>query len=372
MRKTIVLLDVDGVLIRARGYRASVQATLNYLFQRLNQPHLTPPNEEDMQTFEAENIIFEWDSVALCTAALLNQVPHLLQNRLQETIQAIAAANIRLQQPDYQKLARSVPKPPSPDIKPSRAALGTFFPEHPVFVELLGNAHHPDALMTQIFQQFVLGHEQYARTYHRAPLLETDSLLEALDIPLLTPESAERLAAADHVQHVIYTARPGLPPSFVQDWVGYSPEAEIAQKLLQLHNIPVIGYGRVQWLAQQTGVHPASYVKPSPVQALAAIYSAVLYGSENWEENALRLAISDGHLPEVIMAQPLHVIVCEDSTGGIRGVRQAVEHLQKYHDVTFKAVGVADGAVKRDALQSVADYVAENVNEGLGWALGWS
>lgn len=371
MRKTIVLLDVDGVLIRAQGYRASVKATMNYLFQRLNQPHLIPPGEADMQTFEAESIIFEWDSVALSMAAILSQVPHLLGDTLVESIDKIAVANIKLEQPDYQAVARRVPKPSSPDIKPSRAALGTLFPEHPVFVEILGDAHSPNALITQIFQHFVLGHEQYARTYNRAPVLETGSLLGTLDIPILTPENAERLERTEHLQPVIYTARPGLPPTFVNDWLGYSPEAEIAQKLLKLHRLPVIGYGRVQWLAQQTGAHPASYVKPSPVQALAAIYSAILYGSEMWEERGLRSAAVDGQIPEEVTAHPLHIIVCEDSTGGIRGVRQAVECLQKYHDVTFTAVGVADGAVKREALKSAADYVAEDVNEGLAWALGW-
>lgn len=371
MRKTVVLLDVDGVLIHARGYRGSVKATMQYVFEQMNQPHLIPPEEQDMQAFEAESIIFEWDSLALSTADYLMQVPHLLRDTLQETLQNIAAAKVTLQQVDYPALARRVPKPPSPDIKPSRAALGTLFPELPVMKEILGNAHSSNATLTRIFQHYVLGHEQFARTYQQKPQFETESLLETLDIPLLTEESRTRLEQTDGVQHVIYTARPGLPPTFISNWLGYSPEAEIAQKLLQLYQIPVIGYGRVQWLAQQMNTHPASYVKPSPVQALVAIYSAVLYGSENWEEKALRLAATDGHLPPEITAHPLHVIVCEDSTGGIRGVRQAVEHLQKSHDVTFTAVGVADGELKRAALKTVADYVADNVNEGLAWALAW-
>src|SRR5690606_30296699 len=120
----------------------------------------------------------EWDSIALSTASLLNQVPHLLGSTLEESFHNIAHANIKLQQPDYRAIARSAPKPASSDIKPSRAALGTMFPENPVFVEILANAHTPTSAITQIFQHFVLGHEQFSRTYNLKPQFETDSLLE--------------------------------------------------------------------------------------------------------------------------------------------------------------------------------------------------
>ncbi|HLA45911.1 MAG TPA: hypothetical protein VJZ27_20855, partial [Aggregatilineales bacterium] len=284
------------------------------------------------------------------------------------TIQNIAGNGAHLPQPDFAALARRCP-PISSEIKPGRAALGTIFPETPLFTELLANTHDLNAPMTKIFQHFVLGHEQFARTYQCEPQFETESLLEKLDVPMLTVESIEKMRETKNVQPVIYTARPSLPPGFVSDWHGYSPEAEIAQRLLGLFDAPLVGYGRMEWIAQQKHVPVGDYVKPSPMQALAAIYSALLYDAPGWEESAFELLISDSPPP----GDAFRVIVCEDSTGGIRGVREAVEILRERHglDITFSAVGIAKAPENIAALEKVADYVAADVNTGLALALDW-
>lgn len=370
---TILLLDVDGVLIHARGYRASIRATLEYIHRRMGQDHLEPPTETDMLTFEAENIIFEWDSAPLCTAALLDQVRDLHGRALDETLENIAHADVTLTRPDYAALARRVPKPLSDDVKPSRAALGTLFPETPLYIELLGNAHTIDAPITRLFQHSVLGDEQYARTYGLTPLFSTESLLEKLDIPMLAPEYRDRMIEEVDIRPTIYTARPSLPPGFVMNWRGYSPEAEIAQRLLGMTAVPLIGYGRMQWLAQQHGVPTNTYVKPSPVQPLAAIYSAILHDMDDpqWEKRALELAVSDDPLPETLFSDPWHVIIFEDSYGSIQGARQAVQRISQYHEVKFTAVGIAADPAKTASLSQVADHVAPDINAGLAWALGW-
>ncbi|NJL92650.1 MAG: hypothetical protein HC915_02435 [Anaerolineae bacterium] len=371
--KTIVLLDVDGVLIHARGYRAAVRATFEHFTQRMGQGHLQAPDERAMSAFEAADIIFEWDSLALSLAAVLAQAPDSWQDGLEDTLQAIQQAGVSLQQPDYAALAARTPRPTREDQKPSAAALGILFPDAPPFRELLAAAHSPTAPVTQVFQHFVLGSEQFARTYGTPPRFASDSLLETLDRPMLSQEAHDRLWNAPHTYPVIYTARPSLPPMTELNWVGYSPEAEIAQRQLKLRGLPLIGYGKVQWLAQQHGQSISQYVKPSPMHSRLAIFSAMFYSQrdETWEQHALELAAHEGPLPEEWRADPWQVIVLEDSAGSIKGVRATVEALQPQLNISLKGVGVALDPTKQAALRAVADFVAPDVNVGLEWALGW-
>ncbi len=45
--------------------------------------------------------------------------------------------------------------------------------------------------------------------------------------------------------------------------------------LLDSEQIPLIGYGRLKYLAEQMGIQPDAILKPAPLQALAALASAV-------------------------------------------------------------------------------------------------
>jgi hypothetical protein len=169
---------------------------------------------------------------------------------------------------------------------------------------------------------------------------------------------------------IIYTARPGLPPEFVADHIGYAPEAEMARQQVGLDAIPVVGYGKMRWLAVEHGKHDSDYVKPSPMQATIAILSALLHGAPDWEHSAFDIATEAAPIPDALKDQPWHVIVCEDSTGGIRGVRAAVERLREFHEIKLTAVGIAQDAAKVAALQGVADFIVEDVNAGLARVLG--
>jgi hypothetical protein len=370
--KTILLLDVDGVLIHAQGYRASVRAAFCTLCQQMGQGHLPPPTEDEMLAFEAENIIFEWDSLPLMLAEVLRQVPHLHQNTVQATLATVAAAQVALMRPDFITLARKIPKTTDPDTKPSRAALGTVFPATPLFMEILGEAHSPRSPITRLFQHYVLGDEQYARTYGLKPMLTSESLLEKWDQPHLSTENAVRISTTPHLHPIIYTARPSLPPSFEMRWQNYSPEAEIAQRQLRLMQAPLIGYGRVQWLARQMGAREDQFVKPSPVHSLVGIYSAMLrdLGEPEWEKRALYLAVEAQPLPAAIRDHTWRVIVFEDSYGSILGVKQAVAQLSQWHPTPVISVGIAHDPAKMASLGRVAEHVAPNINAGLDWALG--
>jgi hypothetical protein len=124
----------------------------------------------------------------------------------------------------------------------------------------------------------------------------------------------------------------------------------------------------VGWLAASRGKDPAAYLKPSPVQALAAIRAAVtgeeaasLKAAADLVEDRTQTGPFDG-LP----GWPWRVIVFEDSAGGIIAARQAVDLLREVGlPVDLDGVGVAIQASKRAALAKVAGRIVADVNEGL-------
>lgn len=368
--QTILLLDVDGVLIRGRGYRAAIQATLRHCFQQMGQEHLSPPQEADILAFEAQSIIFEWDYGAICLAQVLWQAADLLGPTLENSIQALAASGRNIPQPDWQALARAC-LPAQAGIRPGAAALGHLFPTLPALVEVLGQTHSPDAPIMRGVQNFVLGHELFQEVYGLTPLLQSPPLLQTLDVPLLTPASRERLRTTPDLYPIIYTARPSYPPRFIMERAGYSPEAELGRELLGWEDCPLAAYGQMVWLAQGRGLDSDALCKPSPVHARFAIFQALLSAIPQGERRAIELTWDESALPAELTAHPWRVIVLEDSPNSIHGVRGAVEALARHHAVTCVAVGIASEPHNIQQLAQVADHIAPDVNAGLAWALGW-
>ena len=277
MSKVIVLLDVDGVLVHARAYRAAAKASVEHVARRMGQHHISGPDDTHMLAFEARSIISEWDSIALCAAELLNQASDLWGDSLDASLQNIAESGRHLKQPDFAALARRC-SPPSDEIQPGPAALGTIFPNEAPFIQLLASTHSIDGPMTQIFQHFTLGHTRYQQAYGLPVQFESDSLLETLDKPMLSEQSRDMLLNRADVFPTLYTARPGLPPDFVTDHAGYSPEAEMARQQVGLETVPAVGYGKMRWLALQDQRHDSDYLQPSPVHATVAVFNALLHG----------------------------------------------------------------------------------------------
>jgi hypothetical protein len=91
---------------------------------------------------------------------------------------------------------------------------------------------------------------------------------------------------------------------------------------------PLIGLGRIRWLAKSTGERTEHLVKPSPVQALAAIGAAWSGRETAALQAALALHRTGDLLPPLADVEPSTVHVFEDSPGGIDAVRRAVEALQ--------------------------------------------
>ena len=386
----LFLFDVDGVLVETRGYLRALQDTVAHFSRQMGVGD-HPPTEEQVRGFEAHGLTSEWDSGPACVAALLRErlrrEPSLpLPAHWPDALAALAASPFPLPRPDYGLLARRVGERLPEWTSPAQAARAVLWDEiraigglgrsrvaaAALLETLLGRTHDFfHAPVTRHFQHLAIGSRAVAETYGVDPDFESTAYLQRFDQPLLRPEVRDRLKEATEdgpIRVALYTARPSQPPVNVDGpLTGYSPEAEMARSLVGLEPWPVIGRGKVRWLAWQVGEDVEQLVKPSPVQALAAI-GAAWSGQEVaaleaalalHREGRLRLPLAD------LDSTTVHVF--EDSNSGLEAVARAVEALQAVGiPVAWQPYGIAPAhGSKAAALSARGIAVYPSVNEAI-------
>jgi hypothetical protein len=383
MSNTLFLFDLDGVLVYPGGYKAALQATVDH-FAGLMGLQPVGLMLEEIAEFEACGITNEWDSSVMCAAIMLVDVllhrPELAMSDIEATLQAIRSGGASIDRPDFAALARGVsirtPKgvPPTETIDQMvRERAGGRF--ETILDGLLGDIYSLRTPTTRILQHYTLGSERFRQTYGLEPELDSESMLVTHDTPLINKEMLRRLLERIEPGKpgmAIYTARPSLPPPDISSngtQGNYSPEADLAVELLGMPGaVPLMAGGAMTWLATTRGKVAADYIKPSPMQALAAIGAARSGAVIDALQAAARL-VEEDRLDQplsLLSSEPTRVVVFEDAQGGIQATRRAVELLsQKGMPVTCEAVGVAEEATKRQALEAVADRVVGDINEGL-------
>jgi hypothetical protein len=383
----IFLFDVDSVLVEAVGYLKALQDTVAHFSRQMGVGE-HPPTEEEVRAFEANGLTSEWDSGPTCMAALLlarlREAPSLpLPPDWSDALSVLEAHPLPLPHPDYATLARRIGEQLRGGTGAAQTARAVLWEEvretpslsthQPVLATLLDTllGHTHDfyrAPATRYFQHLVIGSQGVQETYGVAPDFESTAYLRRYDRPLLTAANHARLhevAASGRVRVALYTARPSLPPADADTSAsGYAPEAELARSLVGLDAYPLIGLGRVLWLAQQAGETVEHLVKPSPVQALAAIGAA----SSGEEAAALEAALAlhrDGTLhPPLSDMGTVTVHVFEDTVGGLEAVARGVEALQAEGvDAAWQPYGItpAEGP-KAEAMMArgVPTYLSVN------------
>ncbi len=384
IERTLLLFDIDGVLIYPNGYKEALRAAIDHFAGAMGLPSQALTNDE-IAIFEACGITNEWDSAPLCVGAILIAAlaakPVLPRSTFDDTLNALREADISIDRPDFEQLARQVREKTGDSVQPAPAVLEILGEQvdaqsRYLLDELLGDTYSINTPTTRIFQHYVLGNDLFEQTYRVPAGFEVESMLKKFDEPLISPEMAGRLL--EWVEEppngaAIYTARPSLPPRDLshsdEDLTGYSPEADLAAELLGMADgIPLIAGGRLGWLAKQNNRHYGEYIKPSPVQALAAIGAAI----SGQEAPALVSALAfyeTGELTEplsLLAEGSTQVIVFEDSTGGIRATRRAVEALRRAGlPVTVEGVGIAAESSKKQALSEVTAHVVETIDEAV-------
>lgn len=384
----IFLIDLDSVLIEPRGYRKAIQSTLAYFTGKMGLGDLYP-GEDTIASLEAINMTCEWD----ITPILLTTVFEGLSREnsdYQWPADLLEACDIvrrmRFNPPtlELEKVTELLGKTFKPGMEYATLALELsqsdtvtpLFPHlvgQPVLTALLANTRLLNgALTTRVFQHFTLGAERYEHLTGFKRLFESESYLLKEDRVLLAEDSREALLAAwqrNQLGVAIYTARPSMPEKGGVTSYNYSPEAEVALEALKLTQIPLIGAGKMGWLASQMGLRIDQLTKPSPVQALAAITTAVTRQSESSLWAAAKLNFESNKEPYRGFP-PLSIHVFEDAGGNIMAVRQAANILANIGLQTqVTAWGIGENPIKHQALIDANATLFPDINQAIQAAL---
>lgn len=392
--KHLLLFDVDSVLVEATGYLRALQDTVAHFSRRMGGGDY-PPAEDEIRAGEAFGLTSEWDSAPTYIAALLlarlrAEPDYVPPARWEDALDALGARPRAIPRPDYGAVAAQVGarlrqmggaaapaaraewEEQARSLPPAQRAVAAAW-----WKTLFGHTHDFErAPVTQHFQHLVIGSDAIPATYGVAPRFAASAYLRAYDAPLLSNGARAQLltllgdsAAAGAV---LYTARPSLPPAdAAASCRGYSPEGEIARSLVGLEALPLIGLGHAQWLAWRISRDVTTLVKPSPVQALAAIGAAASGAEATALDAAWELHAAQRLISPLADLDAVAVHVFEDSAGGLRAAREAVAALNAAGVAAdFYPYGVTPAAgAKADTMAALGVTTYRSVNDALAAAL---
>lgn len=342
--RRIILLDIDGVLVQPGGYRAALRATV----KRFIGDYVI--KEDVPVSMEKRGISSEWDMSPLIIAAywedVLSRQP--MENLSDDPV--LAGEQIQRQCKVEEPKHLSIPAFELMDGQyPVDAAYeqGCFAPiPSGLRKNLMTESRDVYKSHTfRTFQHFTLGSETFGSTYQLPAEFEAQSLLLTEDKANISKEVRERLRR-ERNSIAGFTARPSKPP---REWdgshVGYAPEAELGLELAGLADIPLMSFGKLEYIAAQHGLNPATLMKPSPFHALAGILAAwagdelsALNAAYEWHTSGKL----NGKFSELPKAFELYVI--EDTMGGVRATRAAGEILREAgFGVSVHTLGLTSG-----------------------------
>ncbi len=343
----ILLLDVDGTLIEDRGYRCAQVEAARFVCRKWGLPDYTP-TEDEINVLHACGFSNEWDSTAF------NVGINLLTHRCG-----------RPGRPDFAAWAIKTRTFTGLPHERARALLLSEAPPdlHPDIHRLLDDVRDPRVSeTTRLLYTFVLGSARFEQHFGLRAEVETPSFLETMDVPILHARSRQIIRA--HPASA-YTARPTLPPDGSRPGLYQTPEGEIALAQLDMAELPLVGLGPMQWLADVKGGSIWDYAKPALVQPIAAMLAAIGCSLRDAALAAYAF-VAQGERGGVERLASRQVIVFEDNAGGVRAARQAAAALRSAGvDIQVVGFGVARAPAKREALAEVCDRLFADVNAAL-------
>jgi len=394
--RTVGLLDLDGVVIKPVGYRKAFKDTLAIILNG-GECMVNIPDEHILDQFESLGISNEWDMVAICLVIALDEMlprdkkipPEIefddLVQRLQRERKSYSI--------DYEsKVKQLSPYIVVGSVPPSRALMDhlldnpnekilNMITEYKVFRLLLRNTSDiANTPTTHIFQNLVLGNCLFEQIYNCKAQKITDSYLKLFDVSILDKHSKEiirRLIDQNHIDMAIYTARNSNPPREVKEFSdGYAPEAEMGMEIAGLSSLPLISTGRLVYLAERYKRNLRDFLKPSPLQALAATAAALMKdesGALEWAMGVIdtqpeKLKITYGYkplsLPKAMLDLEIHLF--EDSPNGLKSAKKAAEILRIIGaSVKLHCWGIAEHPEKINALEKDGATIRKNINMAL-------
>ena len=145
----------------------------------------------------------------------------------------------------------------------------------------------------------------------------------------------------------------------------------MARSLVQLDAYDILGIGPLTWLARHTGTPVEHLVKPSPIQALAAIALAASGRLLPSLEAAYALHTGQTLQPPLAALDGTAVHVFEDAASGLAAAQRAIEALTDAGlRVRLRPYGISPApGPKRSALQTLGVTTYPSINEALTTAL---
>ena len=376
----ILLLDLDDVLIQQVAYHQSLKDCVAMVGRWCGIR--APLTDEDISVFETLGVTSEWDSSALCAALLLERAWEVDPSRqLPDSPASPDGRSLEASVPDFQGYFRSAIHPglsgPEGRAETERrlsAARPHTEQQLRALQDLLRHAYDPmRSLTARIIQELNLGQAGFLAAYGVPAALSGPGYLATLDPPLISTQTAARLASwatEPGRRAVVFTNRPSLMPR----GAGGTPEAEIGLKRIGLSSLPFISMGHLDWLAAERGLEEQSLLKPSPVHVLAALRRAAGDGVVDSLEAAARLALDQDQDGGWDALHTAHVTVFEDSFRGLKSARAAQAALERIGvQMTLDLRGVMTLPAKARALEEAGgsvypDFVraAQGVVDGIG------
>jgi hypothetical protein len=367
MLKTILLFDMDGVLLRPGGYHTALQKSIASIGAALGAPNTTITADQ-IARFEALSVSNEWDSLAIGAAlTLLHLWPIDPAVRLDGFIPLEAPLSEGV--PDFDGfLDRFRPQNPEPCLD----ALADLLGDHPELDE--GQKQHLTDILTHpremgpsltlpVFQEAVLGSETFSQTFDLPRQLHTDGFLQTHDRPNMTAKHHAALlnwlSAPEHAAGIL-TNRPNTcPPGSLS-----SPEAEIGAACVQLTGLPLMGSGLLTWYARVRRDLPGyTYLKPNPVHALSLLGLILGWETETALSRAAFLAGGEANGAPWRDLDGAHIVVFEDSAKGLKSGRAAQACLAAAGvNVSLECIGLTTHPEKHAALDPVADRIVPDIN----------
>ena len=347
LNQPILLLDIDGTLIEDRGYRHAQVEAARYVCAKWGLPTHTP-TEQEINVLHACGYSNEWDSTAFNVG-----------------INLVEAGRGNRARPDFAAWAMRTRAFPGLPHERARDLLLSESPPalHAGIRRLLDDVRDPRVSeTTRLLYIFVLGSDRFEQHFGLEAEVRSPSFLETMDVPI--PDARSREIILSYPASA-YTARPSLPPDGSRPGLYQTPEGEIALAQLGMTELPLMGLGPMQWLADVKGGSIWDYAKPAPAQAIAAMLAA---GGLRLQDAALaaHAFVSSGKRDGLALLDGSQVVVVEDNAGGVRAVRGAAAALGAIGvQVRVIGFGVARDEAKRAALAEVCDAVFDDVNQAL-------
>ena len=394
-KKLFLILDIDGVLLEAHGYRLACIDTVNDYLRRMGQPDLLI-DREITDAYEAEGIRAEWDMTPLILAAFINWYCEKSGKAIENDIFPPDCGSVRItDQNDFQSMLLEKSKEYSRLLDPRYNVLEAIrigyentqgkgldhLWQMPIrdrfFVDTLNPCKCP--FFAQLMNR-ILGTDTFTDFYGMTAPLNCESYLETKDILLISDHYRTLLPefSGKSAWPAVMTYRPTRLPSGNGNktdlYFVNTPEGDCALRLLQWTDghVPMIGSGSLCYIEDKYHLRREYYVKPHPFHALASVIMTLCRDELKSLEIARVLCEGDPEsdrnpaLDYLALDENITLAVFEDSVTGINSAQNAAAVLQKWgYKAEAWLCGIRTTGAKNKILADAGAVLYNNINDAL-------